>query len=122
MKIRVGLTKTPKAKPAPGQKLGFGRIFSDHMFVMNYKTGKGWHNPRIVPYGELSLSPAALCLHYGQTVFEGMKAYYGQQGDILLFRPDENFARLNRSNQRMAIPPIDEELCIQGVKKLVEIE
>ncbi len=92
MKIRVGLTKTPKAKPAPGQKLGFGRIFSDHMFVMNYKTGKGWHNPRIVPYGELSLSPAALCLHYGQTVFEGMKAYYGQQGDILLFRPDENFA------------------------------
>ena len=122
MKIRVGLTKTPKAKPAPGQKLGFGRIFSDHMFVMNYKTGKGWHNPRIVPYGELSLSPAALCLHYGQTVFEGMKAYYGQQGDILLFRPDENFARLNRSNQRMAIPPIDEELCIQGVKKLVEID
>ena len=122
MKIRVGLTKTPKAKPAPGQKLGFGRIFSDHMFVMNYKTGKGWHNPRIVPYGELSLSPAALCLHYGQTVFEGMKAYYGQQGDILLFRPDENFARLNRSNQRMAIPPIDEELCIQGVKKLVETD
>ena len=122
MKIRVGLTKTPKAKPAPGQKLGFGRIFSDHMFVMNYKTGKGWHNPRIVPYGELSLSPAALCLHYGQTVFEGMKAYYGQQGDILLFRPDENFARLNRSTQRMAIPPLDEELCIQGVKKLVEID
>ena len=81
MKIRVGLTKTPKAKPAPGQKLGFGRIFSDHMFVMKYKTGKGWYDPRIVPYGELSLSPAAMCLHYGQTVFEGMKAYYGKDGN-----------------------------------------
>ena len=118
MKIRVGLTKTPKAKPAPGQKLGFGRIFSDHMFVMNYKTGKGWYDPRIVPYGELSLSPAAMCLHYGQTVFEGMKAYYGEKGEIRLFRPDQNFARLNNSNRRLTIPHIDEELCLEGLKKL----
>ncbi|MCI9194263.1 MAG: branched-chain amino acid aminotransferase [Angelakisella sp.] len=122
MKIRVGLTKTPKAKPAPGQKLGFGRIFSDHMFVMNYKTGKGWYDPRIVPYGELSLSPAAMCLHYGQTVFEGMKAYYGEKGEIRLFRPDQNFARLNNSNRRLTIPHIDEELCLEGLKKLIQVD
>ncbi len=122
MEIRIELTKTPKEKPVPGQKLGFGRLFSDHMFIMNYKTGKGWYDPRIVPYGDLSLSPAALCLHYGQTVFEGMKAYYGEKGDILLFRPDENFSRLNSSNRRLAIPQIDEELCIRGVKELVEID
>ena len=122
MEIKVELTKTPKAKPAPGEKLGFGKLFSDHMFLMNYKTGKGWYDPRIVPYGDLTLSPAAMCFHYGQTVFEGMKAYYGKDGNILLFRPEENFARLNGSNQRMVIPHIDEELCLAGVKKLVEID
>jgi len=122
MEIRVELTKEPRAKPAPGQKLGFGQIFSDHMFIMNYQTGKGWYDPRIVPYGDLVLSPAAMCLHYGQTVFEGMKAYYGDKGEIRLFRPDENFARLNNSNRRLAIPPVDEELCIEGLKKLVEID
>lgn len=122
MEIRVELTKTPKAKPVPGEKLPFGKQFSDHMFLMNYETGKGWHDPRVVPYGDLALSPAAMCLHYGQTVFEGMKAYYGKNGDILLFRPQENFARLNASNQRLVIPPIDEEVCLAGVKKLVEVD
>ena len=120
--ITVNLTKTPKTRPAPGEKLGFGRIFSDHMFLMNYKTGKGWYDPRIVPYGDLALSPAAMCFHYGQTVFEGMKAYYGVDGNILLFRPDENFKRLNVSNHRLAIPQIDEELCVEAVKKLVEVD
>ena len=95
MEIRVELTKTPKAKPVPGEKLPFGKQFSDHMFLMNYETGKGWHDPRVVPYGDLALSPAAMCLHYGQTVFEGMKAYYGKNGDILLFpgefRPSQRF-------------------------------
>lgn len=122
MEIKVELTKNPKAKPLPGEKLPFGRRFSDHMFIMNYKTGKGWYDPRIVPYGDLTLSPAAMCLHYGQTVFEGMKAYYGKDSNILLFRPQENFARLNASNQRLVIPPIDEALCLEGVKKLVEVD
>ncbi len=123
MEIRVELTQNPKPKPAPGEKLGFGRIFSDHMFLMSYKTGKGWYDPRVVPYGDLALSPAAMCLHYGQTVFEGMKAYYdGEKGAIRLFRPDENFARLNCSNRRLVIPQIDEELCVRGVKKLVEVD
>lgn len=122
MEIRVERTKNPKEKPAPGQKLGFGRIFSDHMFIMNYQTGKGWFDPRVVPYGELTLSPAAMCLHYGQTVFEGMKAYRGEKGEIRLFRPDQNFSRLNSSNQRLTIPPIDEELCLEGLKKLLEVD
>lgn len=122
MEIRVEYTKTPRAKPAPGQKLGFGKIFSDHMFLMNYQTGKGWYDPRVVPYGDLALSPAAMCLHYGQTVFEGMKAYYGDKGEIRLFRPDQNFSRLNGSNQRLAIPPIDEEVCLAGLKKLIEVD
>ena len=120
--IRIVKTTAPKAKPAPGAKLGFGKLFTDHMFVMNYQTGKGWHDPRVVPFENLSLSPAAMCLHYGQTVFEGMKAYYGKDGDILLFRPDENFKRLNVSNHRLAIPPVDEELCIRAVKTLVEVD
>lgn len=73
--IKVELTKTPKEKPTDESKLGFGKIFTDHMFLMNYDEGQGWHDARIVPYGPIALEPAAMCLHYGQEVFEGMKAY-----------------------------------------------
>ncbi|MCH5197179.1 MAG: branched chain amino acid aminotransferase, partial [Oscillospiraceae bacterium] len=75
MEIRIEKTQNPKAKPEDESKLGFGHIFTDHMFVMNYDTGMGWHDARIVPYGEISLMPAAMCLHYGQEIFEGLKAY-----------------------------------------------
>ena len=85
--IKVTLTKNPKKKPADESKLGFGSIFTDHMFVMNYDEGQGWHDPRIVPYGPIELDPAAMCLHYGQEVFEGMKAYKTADGRALLFRP-----------------------------------
>lgn len=78
--IKVTLTKNPKKKPADESKLGFGSIFTDHMFVMNYDEGQGWHDPRIVPYGPIELDPAAMCLHYGQEVFEGMKAYKTADG------------------------------------------
>ena len=122
MDIRLELTKTPKEKPQDETKLGFGHIFTDHMFVMNYDTGKGWHDARIVPYGEISLSPAAMCLHYGQEIFEGLKAYRRADGEIQLFRPDENYKRLNNSARRMVIPEIDEEFMIEATKKLVEIE
>ena len=106
------LTKTLKQKPTDETKLGFGHIFTDHMFIMNYDTGEGWHDARIVPYQNLSLSPAAMCLHYGQEVFEGLKAYRTAEGKIQLFRPDENFKRLNTSNKRMVIPeiPVDDAL------------
>ena len=120
--IRIELTKAPKAKPADESALGFGKIFTDHMFIMDYKTGKGWHDARIVPYGNLEFSPAAMCLHYGQEVFEGLKAYRTADGDIQLFRPQENFKRLNVSNERLVIPPIDEEFALYALKELLKIE
>lgn len=120
--IRVELTKNPKQKPAPGAPLPFGTIFTDHMFIMNYDEGQGWHDPRIVPYGPIEMDPSAMCLHYGQSVFEGMKAYRAQDGRILLFRPDKNMARLNVSNDRLCIPPIDEELAKAAIEKLVSVE
>lgn len=111
-----------KQKPTDISKLGFGKHFSDYMFIMNYKTGKGWHNGRIVPYGPIALDPAAACFHYGQTVFEGTKAYYGKDGNIRLFRPEENFIRLNKSNERLCIPEIDVDTCVDALKQLVELE
>lgn len=120
--IKIELTQNPKQKPADESSLGFGKIFSDHMFVMNYDEGQGWHDARIVPYGPFELMPAAMCLHYGQEVFEGMKAYRTTAGKIVLFRPEKNMARLNISNERLCIPKIDEEFCVEAIKKLVEIE
>ena len=120
--IRVELTKHPKQKPQDETKLGFGTIFTDHMFLMNYDAGQGWHDPRIVPYGPLELEPAAMCLHYGQSVFEGMKAYRTGDRRILLFRPDKNMARLNVSNERLCIPLIDEKFAVKAIEKLVSIE
>lgn len=122
MEIKIELTKNPKEKPQDETKLGFGHIFTDHMFVMNYDTGMGWHDARIVPYGEISLSPAAMCLHYGQEIFEGLKAYRTADGSVQLFRPDENFKRMNVSNERMVIPAIDEEFVLEALKKLVKLE
>lgn len=120
--IKIELTKNPKEKPQDESKLGFGRIFTDHMFLMNYDEGRGWHDPRIVPYGPIALDPSAMVFHYGQEVFEGMKAYRNVNGGINLFRPDKNMARLNVSNERLCIPQIDEKFAVEAVKKLVEVE
>ena len=120
--IRVERTNHPKQKPTDENKLGFGTIFTDHMFMMNYDEGEGWHDPRIVPYGPIPLDPAAMCLHYGQEVFEGMKAYKSAEGKVLLFRPEKNMARLNVSNERLCIPLIDHAFCVEAIKKLVSIE
>ena len=120
--IKVELTKQPKAKPTDETKLGFGSIFTDHMFVMNYDEGQGWHDARIVPYGPIELDPSAMCLHYGQTVFECMKAYRAKDGRVLLFRPEKNMARLNVSNERLCIPKIDEAFALKCIEKLVSIE
>ena len=120
--IRIERTTAPRQKPTDSSKLGFGNYFSDHMFIMNYDEGQGWHDPRIVPYGPLSLDPAAMCLHYGQEVFEGMKAYRAPDGRVVLFRPDKNMARLNLSNDRLCIPPIDEAFAVEAVKKLVSVD
>lgn len=120
--LKIELTKNPKAKPTDESNLGFGKIFTDHMFIMDYTTGKGWHDARIVPYGNIEFSPAAMCLHYGQEVFEGMKAYRTADGEIQLFRPQENFKRLNQSNERLVIPQIDEEFALYALKELIKIE
>ncbi len=120
--ITIERTKTPKQKPADQSKLGFGNFYTDHMFLMNYDIGEGWHNPRIVPYAPIPLEPSAMCLHYGQEVFEGLKAYRTAEGGILMFRPDRNMARLNVSNGRLCIPQIDEEFAIEAMKELVLID
>lgn len=122
MEIRKELTKNPKPKPQDETQLGFGTIFTDHMFLMDYETGKGWHDPRIVPHGPIPMDPAAMCLHYGQEVFEGLKAYRTEEGNIQLFRPDMNFKRLNHSNERLVIPPLDEAFCQEALLELLRIE
>ena len=121
-KITIERTTAPKAKPTDETKLGFGKIFTDHMFIMNYDEGEGWHNPRIVPYAPIALDPAAMCLHYGQADFEGLKAYRRADGSIGLFRPDQNMARLNVSNERLCIPKIDEAFGVEAIKTLVEVD
>ncbi len=122
MEIKIERTKAPKAKPTDESKLGFGQIFTDHMFLMNYDEGQGWHAPRIVPYAPIELDPSAMCLHYGQEVFEGMKAYKTADGSLQLFRPDENFKRLNVSNDRLCIPQVDEAFLVEATKKLVDVD
>ena len=114
----VTRTSTPKAKPDQNN-LGFGKCFTDHMFVMDYDEGQGWHDGRIVPYGPISLDPASCVLHYAQMMFEGMKAYLSPEGKVNLFRPYMNAARFNRSGDRMCIPHLDEELFVDAVKAVV---
>ncbi len=120
--IPVTYTSTPKEKPAPDAKLGFGQIFTDHVFNMDYVDGEGWINPRIEPYGPLSLDPSVMVLHYGQAIFEGLKAYKAPDGSINLFRPRLNFERVNISNQRMVIPEVDVDFCVYALKELLKVE
>ncbi|MEL3961509.1 branched-chain amino acid aminotransferase [Lysinibacillus endophyticus] len=119
--ITTQLTTNPKEKPA-ADELGFGNYFTDHMFVLEYTEGIGWHDGRIIPYQPISLDPSAMIFHYGQSVFEGLKAYVTVDNDILLFRPERNFARLNHSNDRLCIPKIDEEYALEALKQLVNVD
>jgi len=121
MEIKKILTTTPKAKPDES-KLGFGKYFTDHMFIMDYTDGIGWHDARIVPYAPLEMDPATMCFHYAQETFEGLKAYRREDGKIQLFRPIENMKRLNRSDERLCIPYIPEEDAIQAIKELVAVD
>jgi len=122
MEIKITKTTAPKAKPAADAPLGFGKIFTDHMFVMNYTEGKGWHDARIEPYANLSLSPASMVFHYGQEMFEGLKAYMGDDGKARLFRPDMNAKRTNASNKRLCIPELPEDMFVEAVKAIVEVD
>ncbi|PLR88038.1 branched-chain amino acid aminotransferase [Bacillus halotolerans] len=110
-----------KEKPDPSS-LGFGKYFTDYMFVMDYEEEKGWHRPRLTPYAPIMLDPSSSVFHYGQAVFEGLKAYRTEDGRVLLFRPEQNIKRLNKSCQRMSMPPLDEELVLEALTQLVELE
>ena len=119
--IKITKTEQPKVKP-DAKNLGFGKHFTDHMFLLNYETGKGWHDPRIVPYAPLELEPSAMVFHYAQEVFEGMKAYRTADGSVQLFRPYDNARRMNDSCDRLCIPSVPEELFVEGVKALVKTD
>jgi branched-chain amino acid aminotransferase len=121
LQIETIINQNRKPKPEPDQ-LGFGQYFTDHMFMMDYTEGKGWHDPRIVPYQPLQLDPSCMVFHYAQTVFEGLKAYLTKDEDVLLFRPDQNVKRLNRSNNRLCIPHIDEEFALEALKQLIRVD
>ncbi len=118
--IKITKTQTPKEKPQG--PLGFGKIFTDHMFIMNYTEGKGWHDARIVPFGNLSFSPPSMVFHYGQEMFEGLKAYKGKDGNTYLFRPDMNAKRTNKTNERLCIPELPEEYFVEAVKAVVKVD
>lgn len=120
-KITITPATVRKEKPVT-DSLSFGTVFSDNMFLMDYVEGKGWHSPRIVPFQNISLSPAAQVFHYGQEIFEGLKAYRGPDGNPLLFRPIENIRRMNNSADRMCIPRVPEDIFMEALKTLVEIE
>lgn len=120
--IRIERSKNLKPKPTDESKLGFGKIFTDHMFLMDYDSEKGWYDPRIVPYGPISLDPAATCLHYGQLIFEGLKAYRTAENKIVMFRPEKNMERLNNSGDRLCIPPIDVDFMVNAIAELVRVD
>jgi branched-chain amino acid aminotransferase len=121
MEITITRNKELKSKPAD-DSLGFGSLFTDYMFNMDYDLQKGWHNPRIEPYGSIIMDPATMFLHYGQGIFEGLKAYRTDSGQIQLFRPQENISRLNRSCRRLCIPEVDENFALVAMKQLIAME
>ena len=121
MEIKIELTKTPKAKPDP-KSLGFGRAFTDHMFIMDYDAGMGWHDARIVPYQPIVLDPSALVFHYAQECFEGLKAYRCADGSVQLFRPDKNAERMQSTHDRLCIPQIPVADFVDAIKALVSVD
>ncbi|MDR2157248.1 MAG: branched-chain amino acid aminotransferase [Clostridiales Family XIII bacterium] len=123
MKHEISVTKNPAPKEKPDSStLGFGEVFTDHMFLMDYETGKGWYDARIVPYAPIALEPAAAVLHYAQEMFEGLKTYKGKDGGIRLFRPDMNAKRTNSTNDRLCIPQMDEAFYVDAIKALVGVD
>ena len=119
----IKITRAAALKEKPDSStLVFGKNMTDHMFIVDYDEGKGWHDPRIVPYGPLPIDPAAKVLHYAEEIFEGLKAYHTADGTIQLFRPDCNIERMNNSAERMCLPQIPEELALAGITELVKLE
>lgn len=122
MKIQMNLSQSLKAKPTDESKLGFGHVFTDHMLMIDYAEGQGWHDARVVPYGNLSLDPACQVLHYGQEIFEGLKCYRTPEGAFNLFRPEANFERMNRSAERMGMAKLNVEDAMDGLMALLSVD
>ena len=121
--MQLTTTKAERLKTKPdADKLGFGSIFTDYMFNIDYSPEKGWHNPRIEPYAPIEMDPATMMLHYAQGVFEGLKAYRTPSGRIQLFRPEENMKRLNRSCRALCIPQVDADFLLDSLKALLILE
>jgi branched-chain amino acid aminotransferase len=121
MQISINESQERKTKPST-DGIAFGRNFTDHMFIADYTEGIGWHDHRIVPYEPITLDPSAIIFHYGQTVFEGLKAYRAKDGAIRLFRPEENFRRMNESCDRLCMPQVNEEDALEALKTLIKVE
>ena len=121
LNIKYELVANRKEKP-DWNNLGFGKNFTDHMFIMDYDKGMGWHDARIVPYQNLSLDPACMVFHYAQEMFEGLKAYRTPNGEIQLFRPDKNIERMNNTNERLCIPKLEPSDVLDALKALVSVE
>lgn len=122
MNLTVETTKSPKQKPQDEKQLGFGKVFTDHMLLVNYDQSQGWHDWRIVPYGNFEMDPASMVFHYGQALFEGMKCYRNPSGGLQLFRPLDNFKRMNASAERLSIPTMNPEECLEGLTQLLKAE
>ena len=121
--MEVTVTESAQLKEKPDEsKLGFGTLFTDYMFIMDYEPDQGWHSARIEPYGPIALDPSTMFLHYAQGAFEGLKAYRTESGSIQLFRPQENFKRLNRSCRRLCMPELDEDFALDALKQLLTME
>ena len=119
----IKIIKTNNPKPLVEEsKIGFGSVFTDHMFICDYDSEKGWHDARIVPFENISIHPAATVLHYGAEIFEGLKAYRTKSGSVQLFRPIENIRRLNRSAERLCLPTLDENDALDALLKFVKID
>ncbi len=121
MDIKITKTTCPKEKP-DSSILGFGKYFSDHMFVMDYSSDKGWHDAKIIPFGEFMIHPASTVLHYGSEIFEGLKAYRREDGKVQMFRPIENIRRMNSSAERLCLPQIDEDVAMEILQTFVKCE
>ena len=120
--IKIELASNLKEKTKDESSLKFGKSFTDHMFAMNYTSEKGWHNPRVMPYSPIEMDPASTCLHYGQLIFEGLKAYRTNDGKIVMFRPEKNMERLNLSAERLCIPAVDVDFMVEAIAELVRVE
>lgn len=121
--IPISITRTTNPKQPPADEtLRFGKVFTDHMFMMDYHEGKGWHDPRVVPYQNFVMDPATCVLHYGQTIFDGLKAFRGKDGHIRIFRGADHSRRLNKSAEYVCIPQLDPEMVEASIRTLVDVD